>query len=148
MSKEVRILSIIVTVSFLFGVAGTTISIVNNHLIRRKAIETGKLFMLEKAFSQRPWKARRIPQINRRRVLQSQGARIPSRRRIQNFKKSPLRRELSQRLEKLAKGKAEKERKLFQTLKEINRQIKEQGKAINRLSRRLEKLNKESGKSE
>ena len=131
MSKEVRVLSIIVTVSFLLGTAGTTLSIVNNHLIRTRIIKPAKFLLMQKS-----WRRPGIPQLRQWGFPQGRVSKKGFQKPGDTFPRGELR----ERLQSLAKEKAKKEKQLMQILGKLNRQLKEQQEAIENLSQKVENL--------
>ena len=144
MNKETRILSIFVTLAFLLGAAGTTISIVNNHLIRSKVIKPSRFLMMRRSLAQRPWKGQNMMrpgmQLQKgRQWQQTPQGRVPKRGLEKRGGALP-RGELRERLQSLAREKEKREKRLVQMIGRLNKQLKEQEEAIKKLSHKVENL--------
>ena len=127
MNKEVKILTIFVVLAFLLGVAGTTISLVNNRLIRNRVIKPARFLALQGALA-----TRRLPG--------EKGRVTRSRTRIRPGKEAVPGGEVRERLRELVKRREEKERRYNEMLKNLQEAIKRQNRLLKELSRKMAEL--------
>ena len=130
MSKEVKIVCVIAVVAFLLGIAGTTISIINNHLIRTRVIKPARFLAMKKALAPLLKERRGL-----RRELLWRGRPGPHAGHL------PPQETPRERLRELAKKKGERREIMFrEAMRRIRQEMAEQRKMIEELSRKLEEL--------
>ncbi len=132
MSKEVKIVCVIAVVAFLLGIAGTTISIINNHLIRTRVIKPARFLAMKKALA---------PLLKERRGLRGKRELLWQGRLRPHPGHLPPQQTPRERLRELAKKKGERrEIMLREAMRRIRGEMAEQRKMIEELSRKLEEL--------
>ncbi|HEX67495.1 MAG TPA: hypothetical protein ENG13_00305 [bacterium] len=132
MSKEVKIVCVIAVVAFLLGIAGTTISIINNHLIRTRVIKPARFLAMKKALA---------PLLKERRGLRGKRELLWQGRLRPHPGHLPPQQTPRERLRELAKKKGERrEIMLKEAMRRIRGEMAEQRKMIEELSRKLEEL--------
>lgn len=148
MSKEVKIVCVIAVVAFLLGIAGTTISIINNHLIRTRVIKPARFLAMKKALAPLLKERRGLPPAPgiRKRPLAGRGLRGKRELLWQGRLRPhpghlPPQQTPRERLRELAKKKGERrEIMLREAMRRIRGEMAEQRKMIEELSRKLEEL--------